>query len=610
MSGQLFFGDNLHILREHIQSESVDLIYLDPPFNSNANYNILFKGLGGRNAQAQIEAFDDTWHWGIAAETAYDDVMRSGSQASTMVRALRATLGDNDMMAYLAMMSVRLIELHRVLKPTGSLYLHCDPTASHYLKMILDSIFSPFCYKSEISWKRSSAHNDAKQGRKQYGNIRDIVFFYTKHPREWTWNWQFTPYDKEYIDQFYKFTDEKTGRLYRLGDLTAAKTGGDTRYEWRVKRLSGGEWEADPKNEYLYPKPGWEYEGKLPYGKRIWAYSFDNMSKFSNTGRIVYSSTGMPNYKRYLDEMPGVPLQNCWDDIKPPSAKERLGYPTQKPIALLDRIIETSSNPGDVILDPFCGCGTAVHSAERNKRHWIGIDVTFPAIQVIDDRLRYYVPSARYKIDGIPRTLEDAAALAEIDKFQFQFWAVALVGGHSRYGKGGDQGIDGQFFFKRDSKTDGMGIISVKGGKSVNPGMIRDLRGTIERENAEMGVFISLIPPSLQMESEAASAGFFESSQGRHPRIQIKTIADLLDGKGIDSPLQYTTVTMVEAGRQAARGTQKKQAIPPNELLRQRNLLLPISGTGRKKDQEEFELENTSSQLEKAVVKRARNSQI
>ncbi len=245
----------MHILREHIQSNSVDLIYLDPPFNSNASYNILFRGPGGRNSQAQIEAFDDTWHWGLAAEEAYDDVLKSGSRAATTLRSLRSTLGDNDMMAYLAMMSVRIIELHRVLKPTGSLYLHCDPAASHYLKVILDGIFSPYGYRSEISWKRSSAHNDAKQGRKQYGNIRDVIFFYSKSQNEWTWNWKFTPYDPEYIAQFYKFQDKESGRLYRYGDLTAAKPGGDTRYEWRIKRVLGGEWQADHENEYLQPKP-------------------------------------------------------------------------------------------------------------------------------------------------------------------------------------------------------------------------------------------------------------------------------------------------------------------------------------------------------------------
>lgn len=516
--------------------------------------------------------------------------MRSGARTAGMIRALRASLGENDMMAYLAMMAVRLLELHRVLKPSGSLYLHCDPTASHYLKIILDSIFSPYGFRTEISWKRSSAHNDAKQGRKQYGNIRDIILFYTKHALDWTWNWQYTPYDAEYINDFYKYRDGD--KPYRLSDLTAAKAGGDTRYEWRIKRPVNGSWTADLEGEYLSPRPGWEYDFKLPYGKRIWAYAFDNMAKFEKDGRIAYASSGMPNYKRYLHEMPGVPLQNNWDDIKPPSAAERLGYPTQKPLSLLKRIIDTSTNAGDVVLDPFCGCGTAVHAAEKAGRHWIGIDVTYPAVQVINDRLKYYAPSARYSIGGIPETVDDAIALAELDKFQFQFWAVALIGGHSRYGRTTDHGIDGQFFFKSDSKNDGLGIISVKAGKHLNPAMIRELRGTIEREGAELGIFICLSPASQQMEAEAAAAGFFESSQGRHPRIQIRTIEDLMSGKGINAPLLYTTVTMAEAGRKTSRQVQKKTAIPSAELLKQRSLLLPIAGKpDRQKQQTELELE-------------------
>ena len=512
------------------------------------------------------------------------------------------------MMAYLAMMCVRLIELHRTLKKTGSLYLHCDPTASHYLKILLDGIFGPFGFRTEISWKRSSAHNDAKQGRKQYGNIRDIILFYSKDPKVWTWNWQYTPYDDNYTENFYKHIEPGTNRRFRLDNLTAAKAGGNTRYEWRVKRPIGGTWEADLEGEHVNPRHGWEYAGMLPYGKRIWAYSYDNMVRLSKEGRLAYASTGMPNYKRYLDEMPGVPLQNNWDDIRSVGAKERLGYPTQKPLALLERIIQASSNPGDVVLDPFCGCGTAVHAAGKLQRDWIGIDVTFPAIQIIDDRLSHHLPGAKYEIIGIPKTLDDAAALADFDKFQFQFWSVALVGGHSRYGrhKGSDQGVDGQFFFKLNAKTDGMGIISVKGGKSVNPSMVRDLRGTIEREGAEIGVFISLSEPTAQMRKEAAAAGFFESSQGRHPRLQLRSIEELLSGKSINCPLQYTTVTMTQAGRKQAQAKQKKTAIDPAELLRQRTILFPISG-GRAVDrhgQAELSLDATETSEDFAQVKR------
>lgn len=243
-----------------------------------------------------------------------------------MLQAFRSFLGENDMMAYLTMMTNRLLELHRALKPTGSLYLHSDPTASHYLKIVLDGVFGKAGFRSEISWKRSSAHNDAKQGRKQYGNIRDVIFFYTKS-EQWTWNWLYTPYDQAYIEAFYRHVEPATGKRYRLSDLTAAKPGGDTLYPWK---------------------------GVQPYKGRYWAYSKAKMEEFERTGRLVCTKNGMPNYKRYLDEMPGVPLQNDWSDIQPANGKESLGYPTQKPLALLERIIQASSNEGDVVLDPFC----------------------------------------------------------------------------------------------------------------------------------------------------------------------------------------------------------------------------------------------------------------
>jgi adenine-specific DNA-methyltransferase len=274
----LFYGDNLDILRNHIEDESVDLVYLDPPFNSNANYNVLFRAPDGSQSQSQIVAFDDTWHWTDSAEAAFDDVMRSGhSDAAEMLRAMRAVLKENDMMAYLAMMAVRLIELHRVLKPTGSLYLHCDPTASHYLKILLDAVFGMRSFRSAISWKRSSAHNDGKQGRRQFGNVRDEILFYTKSST-WIWNSQFTDYSEEYKRSAYRLLDEN-GRRFRRGDLTAAKPGGDVSYPWPIKRPIGGSWEGDLNDEFLTPRKGWEYKCALPYVGRFWAYSRENMAK-------------------------------------------------------------------------------------------------------------------------------------------------------------------------------------------------------------------------------------------------------------------------------------------------------------------------------------------
>lgn len=357
MTNRLYYGDNLGILREHIADESVDLVYLDPPFNSNATYNVLFRSPEGKESPAQIEAFDDTWHWGENAENAYWEVLHgANTDAARMLEAMRGFLGENDMMAYLAMMAVRLIELHRVLKKAGSLYLHCDPTASHYLKILLDAIFGKDKFKSEISWKRSSAHSDAKQGRKNHGHIHDVIFFFTKG-REWTWNPIFTEYDEAYVERDYKLVEEGTGRRFRRGDLTAARPGGDVEYDWHVKKRTGVKerWVADLSEEYLRPIEDWEYKAVRPYGGRYWAYSKENLRQFAREGRLRHTFDGMPEYKRFLDEMPGVPLQDIWTDITPIIAgtDERLGYPTQKPVALLERIISASSNEGDIVLDPF-----------------------------------------------------------------------------------------------------------------------------------------------------------------------------------------------------------------------------------------------------------------
>ena len=344
---QLYYGDNLEVLRQHIQDESVDLIYLDPPFNSRQDYNVLFAEKDGTRSSCQIMAFEDTWEWNQDAERAYEEIVELGGRVSDAMRAFRTFLGTSDMMAYLAMMAPRLVELKRVLKVTGSIYLHCDPTASHYLKMLMDAVFGPQFFRSEIVWKRSSAHSDTKQGRKIHGHIHDVILFYTKG-EDWTWVPLYTPYDREYTESFYSHVEEGTGRRFSVDNLTAARPGGDTSYEWK---------------------------GVKPYKGRYWAYSKENMERFELEGRLYYSKSGMPRYKRYLDEMPGVPLQDFWSDISAIGsiATERLGYPTQKPEALLERIINTSSKEGDTVLDPFCGCGTAVSVAQRHNRRWIGI---------------------------------------------------------------------------------------------------------------------------------------------------------------------------------------------------------------------------------------------
>ena len=560
MTNALYYGDNLTVLREHVPDESVDLVYLDPPFNSNASYNVLFREKSGEESPAQIKAFTDTWEWTLESQRTYENEIMlnpaTPANVKEMVSAFRQFIGSNAMMAYLVMMTPRLVELRRVLKPTGSIYLHCDPTASHYLKVLMDAIFGKDYFRSEINWRRTNAHNDAKQGRQQYGNVRDTILFYTKGSR-WTWNWLYTDYDNAYVDSFYKFTEQGSGRRYQMGDLTAAKPGGDTSYEWRVKRLRGGDWEADLTNEYNSPLDGWEYKGVLPYQGRYWGFSKELMATMAQDGRIVFTKTGTPRYKRYLDEMPGVPLQNDWTDIRPASRSESMGYPTQKPLALLERIVQASSNEGDVVLDPFCGCGTAIAAAQKLNRQWIGIDITHLAVALMKNRLKTafnILPGQDYQVVGEPVDAGSARALAEQDRFQFEFWAMSLLEAFPREQKkrGADQGVDGVvYFIDGPKRAMHKAIVQVKSGKVSSP-LIRDLKGTVEREQASMGLFITLEPPTSAMRKEAVSAGFYHSDlwQRDYPKIQIRTVEELLDGTLFEMPAHQP---MYQPARRVAR---------------------------------------------------------
>jgi DNA modification methylase len=509
VANALYFGDNLEVLRDSIKNESVDLVYLDPPFNSNASYNVLFKSPKGHDSDAQIEAFDDTWHWGAQAEGAFADLMQqANTDVAEVIRALRSVLGENDMMAYLAMMAIRLLELRRALKPTGSLYLHCDPTASHYLKIVLDQVFGATNFRTEISWRRQSAHNDAKQGRRQYGNVRDTIFYYTKSD-DATWNSIYTPYSEEYMRDFYRFVEEGSGRRYRLSDMTAP----------------GG---ASPEKR----NPTYAFLGVTRY----WRYTKENMEELHRQGRVVQTGPGrVPQYKRYLDEMPGIALQNDWDDIRPASGGEALGYPTQKPLALLERIIAASSNEGDVILDPFCGCGTAVHAAEKLKRQWIGIDVTHLAITLIEKRLRDAFPGIAFEVDGTPKDIDGARNLAFRDKYQFQWWACSLVNAQPFQGKrkGADTGIDGVIYFQDDAALPKKIVVSVKGGENVSVAMVRDFAHVIDREKAAMGFFVTLADPTKHMVTEGVGTGYYTSplTGAKFPKLQVLTIDGLLSGK-------------------------------------------------------------------------------
>ena len=501
---KLYFGDNLDILREHIKDESVDLIYLDPPFNSNANYNVLFKTPKGHESAAKIEAFEDTWHWNEQAEREFGELVRCGNtDVSEMMQALRRFLGENDMMAYLTMMANRLLELHRALKATGSLYLHCDPTASHYLKIVLDGVFGVEKYRNEIIWQRTNVHNDSKT----WSKVSDTIFFYTKS-KSFIWNAQYFSHDEKHVASKYNNYDEK-GR-YTLSDMTSPSPRPNMMYEWKG---------------FAFPPNGWRYQ-------------LETMQKLHDEGRIWYpeDKSKRPRLKRYLDEMSGTLLGNVWTDISPinSQAQERLGYPTQKPLTLLERIITASSNEGDIILDPFCGCGTAVHAAQKLKRKWLGIDITHLAVSLIEKRMKDAFAGIVFEVEGTPKDLEGARDLSLRDKYQFQWWACSLVNAQPYQGKkkGADGGIDGLIYFNDDGKMPKKIVVSVKGGDNVNVAMVRDLAHVVEREKAEIGLFVTLADATRPMREEAIKTGYYESpiTGTSFPKLQILSIAGLMAG--------------------------------------------------------------------------------
>ncbi len=514
---RLYFGDNLQVLRESINSESVDLVYLDPPFNSNADYNVIFGGRKSGDAppQAQITAFEDTWHWSDESARTLQALYEVNGDLAQLLDLLVRGLGHNDLSAYLVMMAIRLVELHRVLKPTGSLYLHCDPTASHYLKVILDKIFGIENHRNEITWKRQSAHSDAK---KKFCDVSDIILYYVKSNKA-KFKPQYGEHNPEYITKFYRHDDNDGRGLYQLADMASPNPRPNMMYDWLG---------------FPYPDKGWRYQT-------------DTMQQLHDEGRIYYpklsdgtfDTTKRPRLKRYLNEQEGSIVTNVWDDIQQigTHAKERLGYPTQKPLALLERILQASSNEDDIVLDPFCGCGTALHAAQKLNRNWIGIDITHLAISLIEIRLISAFPKIEFEVFGTPKDFASAQDLAKRDKYQFQWWACSLVKVPPYQGKkkGADGGIDGLRYIsdldenKRDIKR--KIIVSVKGGDNVNVAMVRDLIGTMSTNKADLGFFVTLAEPTKAMITEATKAGFYRAANGKdYPRVQIFTIEDLLSG--------------------------------------------------------------------------------
>lgn len=513
---RLFYGDNLRILRREIKDQSVDLLYADPPFQSNRSYNVLFKHKSGEQAQAQIEAFDDTWTWSQDSEELFDELVEGGapSAVAEAIIATRRLLGDNDVMAYLVMMTARLVECHRVLKSTGTLWLHCDPTASHYLKIILDAIFGPKMFRNEVIWQRTAAKGDA---RRKFGSIHDVILVYAKTEDSF-----FEPARKE--------PDAEYRARFRLDD-------NDGRGQYRIAPLDS----PNPRPNLTY-----EYKGHEPPAKG-WRVNRELMEKLDADGRLAFpkKAGGRIGRKHYLNEQEWPTVGDVWTDIPPLQAasQERLGYPTQKPLPLLERIIKSGTpGPGAVVLDPFCGCGTTIDAAHKLGRTWIGIDITYLAISLIEDRLaRVYGDDVRetYELAGVPREVEAARALFDANAFDFERWAVSLVNGQPNEKQVGDRGIDGVIRFYLNAEKDlGEVIVSVKGGQSLNPGMVRDLRGTVERTKAQMGLMITLAPPTKGMVEEADHSGSFEYefSGAKYPRLQLITIAELLQGKRPQMP--------------------------------------------------------------------------
>lgn len=565
----LFYGDNLDVLGRHVPEESVDLVYLDPPFNSNQDYNVLFAEKNGSASTAQIQVFEDTWQWDLNAARAFQDVVEGGGRAADALHAFRSFLGDSDMMAYLAMMAPRLVALRRAMKNSASIFLHCDPTASHYLKMLMDAVFGPEQFRNEIVWRRTAAHNKMKR----CAPIHDIILFYSK-THDYKWKYPKRPYMKGHVADYFV---EENGR-YRTNYYGNVLTGSGIRGGESGKPWHG--FDPSAKNRH------WAIPGALIRDLDIDVAGLSQhqtLDLLLELGHVkITEGQAWPMYERYITANDGQPISDMWafqpytngtvfgteggidDDVRwlSPRDQERLGYPTQKPEGLLERIIRATTDEGDLVLDPFCGCGTTICVAQKLHRRWIGIDITHLAVALIKHRLAdMFGVDARYTVTGEPVTLSGAEELASEDPYQFQWWALGRVNARPAEGKkGADHGIDGRLYFHDEGpqgKTKQV-VFSVKAGKT-NVSHVRDLRGVLEREKATIGVLISMQETTKPMRQEAANAGFYESRWGQHPRIQLLTIEALLGGARVDMPMvSGSNVTF----KKAAKDNPKKRKGP------------------------------------------------
>ena len=572
---QLYFGDNLDILRQHVADESVDLIYLDPPFNSNATYNVLFRERSGKESAAQITAFDDTWRWGMESELAYQEVVtQQGGKVGELLAAMLSFLGRNDMMAYLTMMAQRMVELHRVLKPTGSIYLHCDPTASHYLKLLMDAVFGAANFRNEIVWRRTNAHNNSRV----YGRIHDTVFFYSK-TNTYYFRPQVRPYSRGYVEGMFRYEDEHG--VYRRADATASEVRtGDSGQPWQgYNPTNAGRHWAIPA--YLRE----ELEDRGEDLSELITQEILDLALKHNLIYLPQRIGGQPAIKRYLSRRDGTRLQDIWayqpytedmltntdeavdEDVKWTQRNESLGYPTQKPEGLLSRIVRTSCPSGGIVLDPFCGCGTAVAAAERLNRGWIGIDITHLAITLIRHRLHdSFGENLRpYEVIGEPKDVSSAEVLAQQDRYQFEWWALGLVDARPARDrrKGADAGIDGYInFFDDTSGKPKRIVVQVKSG-NVQRSQMATLKSDMEREKADLALFVTLKPPTRPMKQEALESGFYApkaSPDHKFPKVQILTIEELLSGGRPEYPRYAPAATFQRAPRRRSQGNQARLA--------------------------------------------------
>lgn len=551
----LYYGDNLTIMR-NMPSACVDLIYLDPPFNSDRSYNLIYRQLTGLPLPEQEEAFVDTWTLDAEKEEMVRRmpiVLREYGVSEDLVQFWNAWIGalrstDSRLLAYLVYMTYRLFEMRRILKPTGSIFLHCDSTASHYIKIMMDSVFGASNFRNEIIWKRQSAHSDAKT---KFSVVTDSILFYA-NSKSTKFNPQYGEHDPAYLEKFYRHNDNDGRGRFRLGDMSAPKGGGMS----AINRTTG------------MPNGWYVYKGYQPPSLG-WRYSPETMERLDLEGRIHFPKhrDGSPDYtkrlalKRYLAEQQGSIVTNVWTDIPSLGGEgggtgEALGYPTQKPIALLERIIRASTDEDQIVFDPFCGCGTAIYAAHLTNRKWIGCDIAILSVQIVRDVLlkRYGLKEGEhYDVSGVPLTVEGAEDLFQRDPRQFQHWVVEKAGGFANKKHSRDLGIDGRIYFET---TDGLRnmVISVKGGK-LAPAFIRELRGTLEREKgSEMAGFICLGNPTPGMQAEAAAAGMYNYAGNDYPRLQIRTVEDLLAGRFFDTPTKVGTLHREVQGSLALEG--------------------------------------------------------